>query len=133
MADDEPTELTDEEAQRRQLRLLGTGTAVCGLVTILVAAVSTRPYGILVFGFGAIGVMTLVFERTQGARVGLSLGFLTASVIVWLWPILGEGSSDFTFLGVMLVLIGLLNIVATPIALYFRRLGERLGERTQQK
>lgn len=130
MGDDAETEqpLSEEDAQKRQLRLLGYGVILSGFVTLLVAYVSTQPHGILLFGLGGVAVATLVFEKTQGARVGLSLGFLTASIGVWLWPHL-EPDGSYYLLGLMLIAIGGLNVLLTPLSLYFRRLGERLAER----
>lgn len=121
-------ELTEEKAQKKQLRLIGFGVVLSGIIALLVASISTRPHGILLFGLGAVAVATLVFEKTQGARVGLSLGFLTATIGVWLWPYL-EPDGSYLVLGVLLIGIGVINVLLTPLSLYFRRMGERLAER----
>lgn len=123
-------ESAEEAAQLRQLRLLGVGTVASGLLVVGVDAASTKPHGILVYGLGALGIIALVLERTQSTPVGVSLGLLTGSVIVWLWPWISAGEFDLWFVGTMLVLVGLLNVVGSPVVLYMRRLGERLGERT---
>ncbi|QLD90732.1 hypothetical protein HWV07_17450 [Natronomonas salina] len=120
----EEAELTEEERQRKHLRLVGYGIAVSGLLTLLVASVSTRPYGILVWGLGGLAVAALVLEATQGGARGLSLGLLTGSFGVWIWPHLDGGS--YYMLGVLLVAVGALNAALTP---HFRRFGERLAER----
>ncbi len=117
-------ELTDSERRRRQTRLVSHGISASGFLILLVAFVSTRPHGILVFGLGGLAVAMLVFERTQGAAIGLSLGFLTGSLAVWLWPIVDGGS--YFALGVLLITVGIINIVLLPP---FYRLGERLADR----
>ena len=116
--------LDEEERTEKQLRLVGYGIAVSGVLTVIVGLASTRPHGILVFGLGALAIAMLVFERTQGGTVGLSLGFLTGSIGVWVWPHLDGGS--YPLLGVLLVAVGVLNAELTP---YFRRFGERMAER----
>lgn len=118
------TALTEEERQRKHLRLVGYGIAVSGLLTLGVAYVSSRPHGILVWGLGGLAVAALVLEVTQGGSRGLSLGFLTGSFGVWIWPHLDGGS--YSVLGVMLIAVGVLNAALTP---HFRQLGERLAER----
>ena len=120
----EEAEVTEEERQRRHLRLVGYGIAVSGLLTLLVAYASTRPYGILVWGLGGLAVMALVLEVTQGGARGLSLGLLTGSFGVWIWPHLDGGS--YYMLGILLVAVGALNAALTP---HFRQLGERLADR----
>lgn len=117
-------ELSADERQQKHLRLVGYGISVSGVLTLLVAAASTRPHGILVWGLGGLAVMALVLEVTQGGARGLSLGFLTGSFGVWMWPFLDGGS--YYVLGAMLVAVGALNAVLTP---KFRRIGERLAER----
>lgn len=120
----EEAELTEEERQRKHLRLVGYGIAVSGVLTLLVAYVSTRPYGILVWGLGGLAVAALVLEATQGGVRGLSLGLLTGSFGVWIWPYLDGGS--FYMLGILLVAVGALNAALTP---HFRQLGKRLADR----
>lgn len=115
---------SDEERQRKHLRLVGYGIATSGLLTLLVVHASTRPHGILVWGLGGLAVATLVLEVTQGGARGLSLGFLTGSFGVWMWPYLDGGS--YYVLGVMLFAVGALNAALTP---QFRQLGERLADR----
>lgn len=109
---------------QHQIRLVSYGTAVSGALILLVDFASSQPYGILFFGLGGLALATLVFERTQGAAVGLSLGLLTGSVAVWLWPIVDGGA--YSALGVLLLAVSVLNVVVLPS---FYRLGERLAER----
>lgn len=118
----EPT--TPENNSNARLRLVNYGIAFSGLITILVAFVSTQPHGILVFGLGGLAVSVLVFEHTQGGVAGSSLGLLTGSFTVWLWPTIGDGS--YVFLGVLLVMVGIVNAVVLPP---FYLLGKRLGDR----
>lgn len=121
---DEEMELTESERQRKQLQLVGYGIVFAGLLTFLVAYVSTRPYGILVVGLTALAISMLVFEKLQGGAVGVSLGLLTGSFGVWLWPHLDGGS--YFALGGMLVLVGVINAMLAP---EFRDIGERLANR----
>lgn len=109
---------------QQQIRLVSYGTGFSGAVILLVDFVSTQPHGILFFGLGGLAFATLVFERTQGAAVGVSLGLLTSSIAVWLWPIVDGGS--YAVLAVLLIAISVLNTVLLPP---FYRLGERLAER----
>lgn len=120
---DEP-ELSEDERQQKHLRLVGYGIAASGLLTVLAAYASTRPHGILVWGLGGLAVAALVLEFTQGGASGLSLGLLTGSFGVWMWPHLDGGS--YYVLGVMLFAVGALNAALTP---QFRRLGKRLADR----
>jgi hypothetical protein len=120
----EASELTEEERQRKHLRLVGYGIAVSGLLTLGVAAISTRPHSILVWGLGGLAVAALVLEVTQGGARGLSIGLITGSFGVWLWPHLDGGS--YTVLGAMMIAVGVLNAALTP---HFRQLGERLADR----
>lgn len=115
---------TEAARQRKRLRLVGAGIAVAGLLTVLVASVSTRPHAILVYGLAGLAVGWFVLERLEGGATGLSLGLLTGSLGVWLWPHL-EGES-YVVLGVLLVATGALNALLTP---QFHRLGARLGDR----
>lgn len=121
---DEDEGPSDEERQRKNLRLVGWGIAVSGLLTLVVASVSTRPHGILVYGLGGLAVAVLVLETTQGGASGLSLGLLTGSFGVWAWPHLEGGS--YYVLGFMLGGVGVVNALLTP---EFRELGERLADR----
>jgi hypothetical protein len=127
MADDDGGEAT-RDSKRRKLRLLGGSTVLSGLLTVGAARVFADPYDPLVFGLGFLAVATMVFEYTEGRPVGLSLGFLTAGVIVWLLPVLSPEAS-YAFTGVVLVLFGLLNVVFPPFALFFSDLGRRLARR----
>lgn len=115
---------TSEDEQEAHLRRVGYGIAISGVLTLLVASASTRPHGILVWGLGGLAVMALVLEATQGGARGFSLGFLTGSFGVWLWPHLDGGS--FYTLGLMLFAVGVLNAVLTPL---FRGIGKRLAGR----
>lgn len=112
------------ERQQKQLRLVGVGIVVSGLLTLVVAWISTRPHAILVFGLAGLAIGWFVLEQVQGGATGLSLGLLTGSFGAWLWPQL-EGES-YLLLGVLLVAVGVLNAVLTP---EFHRLGARLADR----
>jgi hypothetical protein len=132
MADEDGDGNGDEdgatEAQRRKLRLIGISTGLSGLLTVGVSRVLADPYDPLVFGLGFLTIATMVFEYTEDWPTGLSLGFLTAGVIVWLTPVLSPEAS-FAFTGLILVLFGLLNVVFPPFALFFSNLGRRLARR----
>lgn len=116
----------DDEAGKRQLRLLGVGFVVSGVLTYLLAD-ATDPGGMLVLLLGFLGVGTLVLERTQGATPGVSMGLLTGGIGVWLWPYLQAGDDGFRYLGTLMVAVGLVNVLLAPVGLYFRRLGQRLA------
>jgi hypothetical protein len=122
MSDDEGD--AQSEDQQRQLRRIGYGIIVSGVLTYLVAYFSTRPYRILVFGLAGLAVALLVFEKIEGGGMGISLGLLTGSFGVWLWPQVEGG--NFYVLGYMLVLAGLANVLLMP---YFQEMGERLANR----
>lgn len=115
---------TEAERQRKRLRLVGAGIAVSGVLTVLVATISTRPHGILVFGLAGLAVGWFVLEQLQGGVTGLSLGLLTGSMGVWLWPHL-EGES-YVVLGGLLVATGALHAILAP---QFHSLGARVADR----
>jgi uncharacterized membrane protein len=123
MSDDGEGEAQSDH-QREQLRRIGYGIVVSGVLTYLVTYFSSRPYRILVFGLAGLAVAMLVFEKIEGGAFGVSLGLLTGSFGVWLWPQVDGG--NFYVLGYMLVLAGLANVLLTP---YFRDVGERLAGR----
>lgn len=124
MSDEEGAEGPDAEAQRRRLRLVGYGISASGVLTLLVDAMSAQPQDILVVGLAGLALATLVLSMTEGSGAGLSLGFLTGSFGVWLWPHLDGGSH--LALGLMLIGAGAANAVLTP---YFHGVGERLADR----
>jgi len=126
MADEDGEGTVDP--RRRKLRLLGVTTALSGLLTVGAARLFPDPYDPLVFGLAFLAIATMVFEYTEDRPVGLSLGFLTGGVIVWLQPAVSPGAS-YTLTGVILVLFGLLNVVFPPFALFFSNLGRRLARR----
>lgn len=128
MAEDTDPEAEAAASQRRKLRLLGTSTILSGFLTIGATRVFPDPYDALVFGLAFLTIATMVFEYTEGRPAGLSLGFLTGGVIIWLLPILSPQAS-FEFAGVVLVLLGLLNVVFPPFAMFFGDLGRRLARR----
>lgn len=115
--------LSEIERRRKQLQLVNYGIVASGVVTLLVAVVSTQPHGILFFGLGALALAMVVFEYTQNAAFGLSFGLLTGSFGVWVWPRL-DGES-YLVLGGMLVVVGIVNAVITP---YFYQLGAERAE-----
>lgn len=128
------TEATDANGDdgRRQLRLLGVGFVLSGVLTLGLAN-ATDPRGILVALLGFLGFAVLVLEGTQGYTKGVSFGLLTGGIGVWAWPFIRTGDQGFTYLGVLMIVVGLVNVVFARVGLYFRRLGERLGERTAGK
>jgi len=128
MADEDGNGDEAADSQRRKLRLLGTATVLSGLLTVGASRVFADPYDPLVFGLAFLTIATMVFEYTEGRPVGLSLGFLTGGVIVWLLPVLSPEAS-YAFTGVILVLFGLLNVVFPPFAMFFSNLGRRLARR----
>ena len=117
---------TGDDDGRRQLRLLGVGFVLAGLVTLGLANASD-PRGMLV---ALLGFAALVLEKTQGYTAGVSFGLLTGGIAVWAWPLIRSGDAGFTYLGMLMVMVGLVNVVFARVGLYFRRLGERIGERT---
>ena len=119
----DPETVTDGR-NHKQLRLVSYGMVASGIATLLVAAVSTRPRGIVIFGLGGLAVAALVFERTQGGAIGISLGFLIGSLAAWVWST-GNGGNYYA-LGGLLIVAGVINTVLLPP---FYRLGERLGDR----
>jgi hypothetical protein len=124
MSDETASGETDER-QRKQLRRVGYGIAVSGILTALVALVSTNPGPIVVYGLLAVAIGTFVLESIEGGSAGgLSLGLLVGSFGGWLWPRIDGGS--YLALGGTLVVVGLVNAAVTP---YFRELGERLAGR----
>ena len=130
MADDVGSSEEDEgdARQKRQLRRLGVSTAISGLLVVAAAQVFADPYEPLVGGLGFLGIAVLVFEYTEGMETGLSLGFITSGLIVWVYPIF-TSETDYLFTGVLLVLLGVVNVVFPPFALFFQNVGRRLGGR----
>lgn len=120
-------ERASREAQIRQMRLLAAGTVGGGLLVAALGATSPDPYWLLVVLLGFLGVSALVLEWTQGAVVGVSLGFLTDGIIVFGWPYLGGRTTGFALLGGMLVVVGVLNAGAAPLTLRLRDYVERLA------
>lgn len=120
----EESGVSESERQREQLRLVGAGIVLSGLLTLLVAWISTRPHDILVFGLAGLAIAWFVLEQVQGSATGLSLGILTGSFGAWLWPELGGES--YLVLGALLVAVGVLNAVLTPA---FHGFGARLAGR----
>lgn len=119
---------SDDEA-KRQLRLLGVGFVVSGLVTIGLSN-ATDPGGILVPLLGFLGVTVLVLEWTQGVTHGVSVGLLTGALAAWLWPAIAAGDAGYGSLGTMVIAVGLVNVLLAPVGIYFRRFGERLAGET---
>lgn len=128
------TETADADGDdgRRQLRLLGAGFVLSGVLTLGLANASD-PRGILVALLGFLGLAALVLEGTQGYTKGVSFGFFMGGIGVWIWPFIRTGDQGFTYLGVLMIVVGLVNVAFARVGLYFRRLGERLGEKTTGK
>lgn len=122
MSDGTPPE--EATRQRRQLRRVGYGIAVAGVLTGVVALGSTRPAPFVVYGLLGLAVAVFVLESLEFGASGTALGLLLGSFGGWLWPRVEGGS--YLSLGALLVVIGLVNAAVTP---YFRALGERLAER----
>lgn len=120
----EEASLDEAAQQRKQLRRVGYGIAVGGLLTVLVALGSSRPRPIVVYGLLGVAVAVFVLEFLEVGASGTAVGLLLASIGGWIWPLLGGES--YRTLGVTLVIVGLVNAAVTP---YFRHLGERLAER----
>jgi len=87
-----------EERKQRQLRLLGVGTLLSGVVVLAAAQVSANPYEPLVGILAFLGIATMVFEYTEDMQRGASMGFLVSGILVWLYPVVvpvSEGSPLF--------------------------------------
>jgi len=112
------------DSQDRHVRRVGYGIAAAGVLATAIAAVSTRPGPVIVYGLLGTGVALVVLEGLQTGGIGFSLGILAAAAGAWLWPSLG-GASHLV-LGGVLIVVGLVNAAVTP---YFRDLGERLAGR----
>lgn len=119
-------------AGKRQLRLLGLGFALAGVITYGLAN-ATDPQGMLVPLLGFAGIATFVLERTQGYVSGVSFGLVAGSVGVGLWPVIGDASLGYDYLGSVLVGAGVVNVLFAPIGEYFRRMGQRAGNRATGK
>jgi hypothetical protein len=133
MTDDEGSVLANRDAaQKRQLRRLGISTVVSGLLVVAAARLLTDPYEVLVGGLGFLGIAVLVFEYTEGLETGLSLGFITSGLIVWIYPIF-TSDTDYQFTGILLVLLGVVNVLFPPFALFFQNIGRRLGGGRKEK
>lgn len=114
MSDD--VEGVEVDVQERQLRLLGAGTVAAGLLVVGVGRVLAEPYDPLVGILGFLGIAAMVFEYTEDAQRGVSLGFLASGVLVWLYPIVVPASgASTTFVGIILVFAGLFNIAFTSL------------------
>jgi uncharacterized protein YjeT (DUF2065 family) len=125
-------ETESDERQKRKLRRLGVGAAVSGLLVVVAVQVFPDPTDILVGGLGFVGIALLVFEYTEGVEGGFSLGFITSGLIVWLHPILA-GESEYTFTGILLILLGIINFVFPPFALFFQNIGKRMARDSSDK
>jgi hypothetical protein len=119
---------TGSDYGTRQLRLLGVGFALAGVVTYALAN-AADPQGTLVPLLGFLGIGTFALERTQGYVSGISFGLLAGGVGVGLWPTVGDPSLGYAYLGAVLVGAGAVNVLFAPVGGYFRRLGERVGRR----
>ena len=111
------------DSQERHVRRVGYGIATAGVLATAIAAVSTRPGPVIVYGLLGTGAALVVLEALQTGGIGFSLGILAAAAGAWLWPSLG-GASHLV-LGGVLVAVGLFNAAVTP---YVRGLGERIAE-----
>ncbi|MFB6205919.1 MAG: hypothetical protein ABEJ05_05255 [Haloglomus sp.] len=112
----------------RQMRLMGVGSAIAGLLVLAAGAVATAPYEPIVGVLGFLGIAAMVFEYTENVQRGVSIGILVSGVLVWLYPVLVPPSQGSPiFLGALLVAAGIFNYVFTDVTERFRQFGERLA------
>jgi uncharacterized protein YjeT (DUF2065 family) len=125
MSDD--VEGVEVNVKERQLRRLGAGTVISGLLVVLASRISADPFEPMVGILGFLGIAAIVFEYTENAQRGVSLGFLASGVLVWIYPVIVPPSeASPVFVGLILVFAGLFNIVFTSV---IKRLQDLLGGR----
>lgn len=127
MADDEAD--VEVDLKKRQMRLMGVGSVISGLLVLGAAAVWESPYEPMVGILGFLGIAAMVFEYTENAQRGVSLGFLVSGVLVWLYPVVvppSQGSP--VFLGALLAMAGAFNFVFGQFADRIQAFGASLGE-----
>ncbi|PSP97851.1 hypothetical protein BRC89_10615 [Halobacteriales archaeon QS_4_70_19] len=71
----------------------------------------------------------MVFEYTENAQRGVSLGFLVSGVLVWLYPVVVPPSQGSPlFLGALLAMAGVFNVVFGQFAGRLQEFGASLGK-----
>lgn len=125
MSDD--VEGVEVDVKERQLRRLGAGTVISGVLVIVASRIRSDPFESMVGILGALGIAAIVFEYTEDAQRGVSLGFLASGVLVWIYPVIVPPSqASAVFVGLILVIAGLFNLVFTSV---IKRLQDLLGGR----
>lgn len=126
MADDEAD--VEVDLKQRQMRLMGVGSAIAGLLFLAAATVSEAPYEPMVGILGFLGIAAMVFEYTENMQRGISLGFLVSGVLVWLYPVVVPASQrSAIFLGALLAMAGAFNFVFATFSDRLQQLGARLA------
>jgi uncharacterized membrane protein HdeD (DUF308 family) len=126
MADDEAD--VEVDLKQRQMRLMGVGSVVAGLLFLAAATISETPYEPMVGILGFLGIAMMVFEYTENMQRGISLGFLVSGVLVWLYPVVVPTSQrSAIFLGALLAMAGVFNFFFAQFTDRLQRFGERLG------
>jgi uncharacterized membrane protein HdeD (DUF308 family) len=126
MADDEAD--VEVDLKKRQMRLMGVGSVIAGLLVLVAAQVTEAPYEPMVGILGFLGIAAMVFEYTENVQRGVSLGFLVSGVLVWLYPVVVPPSqASPVFLGALLAMAGAFNFVFGQFADRLQQLGARLG------
>jgi len=127
MADDEAD--VEVDLKKRQMRLMGVGSVVAGLLVLGAASVWESPYEPMVGILGFLGIAAMVFEYTENAQRGVSLGFLVSGVLVWLYPVVVPPSQGSPlFLGALLAMAGVFNFVFGQFAGRLQEFGASLGK-----
>ncbi|WP_276260369.1 hypothetical protein [Haloglomus litoreum] len=126
MADDEAD--VEVDLKQRQMRLMGVGSALAGVLFLAAATINDAPYGPMVGVLGFLGIAMMVFEYTENMQRGISLGFLVSGVLVWLYPVVVPASQrSAIFLGALLALAGVFNFVFAQFSDRLQAFGARLG------
>jgi uncharacterized membrane protein HdeD (DUF308 family) len=126
MADDEAD--VEVDLKKRQMRLMGVGSVTAGLLVLVAGFVNEAPYEPLVGILGFLGIAAMVFEYTENVQRGISLGFLVSGVLVWLYPVVVPPSqASPVFLGALLAMAGVFNVVFGQFTDRLQEFGARLG------
>jgi uncharacterized membrane protein HdeD (DUF308 family) len=126
MADDEAD--VEVDLKRRQMRLMGVGSVIAGLLVLVAGLINEAPYEPLVGILGFLGIAAMVFEYTENIQRGISLGFLVSGVLVWLYPVVVPPSqASPVFLGALLAMAGVFNVVFGQFTDRLQEFGARLG------
>jgi len=126
MADDEAD--VEVDLKKRQMRLMGVGSVIAGLLVLVAGIINEAPYEPLVGILGFLGIAAMVFEYTENVQRGISLGFLVSGVLVWLYPVVVPPSqASPVFLGALLAMAGVFNVVFGQFTDRLQEFGARLG------